>query len=296
MRRWHTRRCMAGGAAAVLMGSLIGCAAEPRAKPAEGPGRPVAPSAPTPPTAPSAPVAPATPSMPTTPAAPSAPASSMREVFPHVRVDVTARVVEVDGAVAVDCHDAQTPRVYLELVACTPDSREHESLVVTSARPAHIHAALLMIGLEPGAPGAVRWDGARHVPVAPTGPGLAVRLRTRDAGGATSEVEPQAWIVDAESGRTFPGELGAADLRGWVFAGSRTLDRQGPDGVRRRMYDADAAGTVIGLATFGSETISWRAVFSPDEAVTPAAWIADARRVPTRGTPVTIVLSPEAAR
>eukprot|EP00913_Durusdinium_trenchii_P006317 g5929.t1 len=101
-------------------------------------------------------------------------AASMREVFAHVRVDAARRVVEFDGIVPIDCHHEDTPDVYLEVIACTKGTREHEALVMTEARPSHVHAALLLIGLTPGAPGAPagRGEGA----IEPSGDAVRVEI------------------------------------------------------------------------------------------------------------------------
>ncbi len=237
---------------------------------------------PTPPAStPPPPPPPPTPTPPTP--TPSAPAVGLREVFPLVRVDAAAKVVEFDGIVPLDAHDAETPMVYLELVACTPDTREHESLVMTRADAAHVHAALLLIGLEPGKPGSWTWDGTRVNSVPPTGPELDVRLVTKDAEGKETVATPQSWIVSARDRKRF-GENGG----GWLFAGSMMRVRQG-----REVYEAQGAGTLIGLTTFGSETIAWREVISPEASIEEPQWIADSAYVPAMGTPVIVRIRPK---
>ena len=39
---------------------------------------------------------------------------------------------------------------WVELIACSPNTLEYESLTVTEARPSQIHLGLIMVGLEPG--------------------------------------------------------------------------------------------------------------------------------------------------
>lgn len=203
-------------------------------------------------------------------------ALDLREVFPCVRADANARVVEFDADVAINCHHPKTPKVYLELVACTPDTREHESLVVTRALPSHIHAALLLAGLEPGAPGRVFFEGREPRKTAPTGPRVYIEFVWRHPDGREQASAPEAWIVNARDGTRFePG--------GWVFSGSRIVPWQGRD-----FYDADGTGTIIGLTTFGSETISPARVLSPESSIDDPEWIADVARVPTMGTPVRV--------
>ncbi|TVQ60075.1 MAG: hypothetical protein EA379_09015 [Phycisphaerales bacterium] len=204
----------------------------------------------------------------------------MLEVFPRVRVDVARRIVEVDGVVPIDVNDPDAPDVYLELIACSPDTREHESLVVTAARPSDVHAALLMIGLEPGRPGAWVWedDGAAYTE--PEGDDVLVEIRYEAPSGEEIVAPAWTWVRNVRTGEAFPD-------RPWVFAGSRFVQRQG-----REWYDADGAGTLIGLCTFESETIAWPEVISPDSGVDEPVWIARNEVVPPFGTPATLILRP----
>jgi len=205
---------------------------------------------------------------------PSAP-----EAFPHINVDVERGFVELRGSVPIDARDPEHV-VFLELIACTPDTKEHEVLVVTPARPSHVHAALLLLGLEPGEPGSFSWDGETLVAHDPEGPSVRVDLAYIDEDG-NEVVEPAwSWVRNEETGETLPE-------RNWIFAGSRFIDR----GYGER-YDADGTGTLIGLTTFGSETIAWPQTISPDSGVAEPVWIADPQRTPPYATPVTIRLTP----
>ena len=216
-----------------------------------------------------------------TPAQPATePRTGMREAFPFVRVDVARRIVEIDGVVPIDVNDPDAPDVYLELIACSPDTREHESLVVTAARPSDVHAALLLIGLEPGRPGAFVWEGDDVRYIAPEGDALTVEIRTLGPNGQERTDPVRAWVRNARTGERFPD-------RAWVFAGSRFVERQG-----REWYDADGAGTLIGLCTFESETIAWPEVISPESAIDEPVWLADNDAVPPFGTPATLILRP----
>lgn len=209
--------------------------------------------------------------------------SQTREFAPHVRIDARTGTVEFDGIVPVDCHDPETPDVYLELVACTPDTREHESLVMTTAKPSHIHAALLAAGYEPGTPGTWRLEGDELVRTLPTGDALEVFIAYKNAQGQEIEAPAQDWIINIATGQTFPGsDMGAAV---WLFGGSRIIEYRGEE-----FYDADGAGTLIGLATFESETLSWRSVISPDSSLDEPEWIANRGLVPSFGTPVVVRL------
>lgn len=209
--------------------------------------------------------------------------------FPHVRVDVRARTVELDAVVPIDAHAADGKggrmRVFLEIVACSPDTREHETLVVTSAKPSHVHAALLMIGLEPGEPGSWRdvekpgaggRAGGELTFDPPRGDEVIVEFVRVTEGGRQVVETPSDWIVNARTGARIP------DHR-WVFAGSRMVTRQG-----RERYDADGAGTIIGLHTFGSEVLAFPDGFNPSEDAEEPVWIADAAAMPKVGAAVTV--------
>jgi len=207
-------------------------------------------------------------------------AGSFIELFPHVRFDKGSRTVEFDARVAADCHQPTTPRVYLEATACTPDTREYESLVVTDALPSHVHAAMLLAGMIPGEPGRFAREGGRVRPIAARGESLRVAFVVIDASGTPVESSPLEWVVDIGTGGHL---LAPPDGPAWVFGGSRIVEFDGGE-----RYEADLTGTLIGLTSFGSETISFGRVMSPEASVQEPEWIADAARVPAVGTPVVV--------
>ena len=219
-----------------------------------------------------------------TPSAKDNPAPGLREIFPHIRADIAARLIEFDGTVPIDCHDPRTPRVYLEVTVCTPDTKEHETLVVTQAKPSHVHAALLAAGFNPGSPGSWTWDEKKLTAHPPKGDALEVTIAYKDKSGTEIESPAISWIVNADNGARFgTGKTAGA----FVFAGSGMVKRQG-----REWYDADGSGLLIGLCTFGSESVAWNDVISPDSEVEEPEWIADSNLVPEFGTPVVVRLRP----
>lgn len=213
------------------------------------------------------------------------PPAALRELLPGVRADFTRRLVEFDGTVPIDAHDPATPNVYLEVVVCTPNTREHESLVVSPVRPSDVHAALLAIGLDPGRPAVLRQhDAGAVIYEPPAGSPVRVRLLYRRDDGTLIEDDAHQWIVHVESRQhPPPGPRG----HHWVFAGSRMVIRQGQE-----RYDADGSGVLIGLAAFHSETIAYARPFSPDTWLAEPVWVADPARVPAFGTPVTVRIVP----
>jgi hypothetical protein len=209
----------------------------------------------------------------------SGPGSDFREIFPHVRLDKENKVVEFDGEVPIDCHNPKTPRIYLEVTVCTRNSKEHETLVVTDAKPSHVHAALLLAGLKPGKPGSWRPEGNDIVRIPPEGDAVEVTIVYRGTDGREVEIPADEWAINAATGK----KLGEGAAGAWVFAGSRMVPYQGHE-----FYDADGTGTLIGLTTFGSETVAYTRIFSPESSVDEPEWIADAAGVPGYGTRVVV--------
>lgn len=214
---------------------------------------------------------PTTPAQKTTPTPTPTPTPDWITLTPGLRLNRQSRAVHFDAAIATDCHNPKTPDVYLELIACTPDTREHESLVVTTVPPSLIHAALLAINATPGAPGNL----ANNTP--PTGQLIDVAILNPDG----SETPITSWITDA------PTRTKAPQIN-FRFAGSKIIKT-----TTGETFAADKAGTVIGLTTFGSELIACDALISPDAATDTPVWIANNPKIPSRGHPVTIQLKPK---
>lgn len=269
----HTRR-----AAPLLLAPIIlatSCAPTPPAPPPPPP-----PSTTSAPAAP--PVAPA-PAQPTTPAEPAPPAppapEPVRELAPGLRVDRAAGAVEFDGEIVQDGREGMK---FLEVLACRPNSREHESIVMSKVGASNLHAALLLAGGVPGSPGSFSYNPATKALTAnpPTGPRVEVVVRwVQD--GAPRERRLAEMVRDQKTGRPLPAGSG------FVFAGSGFLKRK--DGTER--YAADVSGTLIGLCTFGDEPIAWSEVVSPEESIAEPEWAVNPETTPPRGTPVVVRLS-----
>lgn len=182
-----------------------------------------------------------------------------------VTVDRSAREVRVQAVVVLE-------EGWLEQVVCLEGTREHESVLVTPAPASLIHAGLLAIGLEPGSPG--RWeriDGDLDL-VPPSGDAVDVDVvdpRT------DQRLDVEDWMM-GEHGETFRGH-------GWKFAGS-ILDQTG--------YAADSSGSIVGLVTFGDETLAFTQVLPDQIDVQPPLWQIRTAVIPPPGTRVVLVLSP----
>jgi len=199
--------------------------------------------------------------------------------MPHIRIDAPAKRIEIDAKVSLEFSDPPGARIFLEQVACIPDTKEHEVLVVTRAKPSHVHAALLAIGLEPGKPATWTQEDGKVIPHAPEGPKVRVELVYKDEAGNEVVKAPTDWVVNAKNGEAWPeGDF--------VFAGSVLRERDG-----RAQYLADTEGTLIGLTSFGTEVIAWPRVISPDSGIDDPEWIARGDAVPKMGTPIVIRLT-----
>ncbi len=203
-------------------------------------------------------------------------ADEAKSPFAGVRVDEQAGWVEFDGFVPISAHDPEAPNVFLELIVCTTGTKEHEALVVTDVRPSHIHAALLLLDLEPGRPGRWTWEGDNLVAHDPEGPLVRIDLIHAGPDGETVRSHPSEWVRHLETEAALP-------RKNWVFCGSQFIDR----GYGER-YDADGTGVVIGLTTFGSEVVAWPRTFSPDSAIEEPVWVANPEKTPAYETPVTV--------
>ena len=199
--------------------------------------------------------------------------------FPGITVAIDRRRVEVEARSCLE----EGP---LEQIACAPGTREHESLLVITARPSDIHAALLLVGLEPGRPGSWTWnEETRTVSFdAPRGDRVGLTVRY-ERNGQSREHGIGDWMI-GPSGERFP-------LRQWIFAGSQmapNLEWMGPG----EHYVADMSGSIVGLVTFGDEVLGFEEVLPDQEDVQSPQWFVRAGAVPPLDTPVTLVI--DAAR
>lgn len=204
----------------------------------------------------------------------AAPSSTSAEPASQLRVAAFADGVTIDWRFPLVELEARVVLRAgpLELLACSPRTREHESILQIPARPLHIFQACGLIGLQPGAP--VHYDAANDRWIAPTGQPLTLRvLGSFEFGDVTLPVE--AWMTSLkEPGReirTIP----------WVFAGSRV--------VEGGAFGADEDGTIVCVVDFSSALITIGELHSADDEL---LWLgADPRYVPKEGTRCRLLVS-----
>lgn len=195
--------------------------------------------------------------------------------------------VELDAITVLDVG-------WLEQVACAVGTREHESLVVPTAEPSQVHAALLLAGFEPGRPGRWWWDEEAMTARLDAPEGDRVRVLVRDPAAGT--VVPIADWITSTDGEPFPDAP-------WIFGGSVWLDEAtgerfaaaGPPDGRDVVYVADRTGSIVGLVTFGDEVLGALEVVPDQEAVAAPEWMVRTDAVPVPGTPVVLVIEPWSA-
>lgn len=217
---------------------------------------------------------------------PSGPVSEMESALqklqlPGVRINLAERCVDVASEICLG-------EGMLELVACTRDTKEHESIVVIKARPMHIHTALLLLGAKPGNPAIHKpapGDGTRWISVPPQGGRVKVCLVLKNQKGELVERPIRDFIAPADpagtdrEGKEFPTDT-------FLFAGSHlVVEGEGP-----RAYLSDRSGNVISIATFGDELLCLPDVHSHQNGA--LVWQVDKTHLPEVGTEVTLRLRP----
>jgi len=251
--------------------------------------------------------------------------------WPYLTVHVKEKYIDIEGVIGIN--DG-----YLEQVVCTPGTRGYESLIIAFAQPSHIHAALLLLGLEPGKPG--RWeaitpdkdhpkttykvvqpkgdkvrvtvlyekqlptpDQAEYEPPTPSDsapsmtdnhqmennlPKQTLKEKSKNNPESSTvppativEVPIQDWIIDINTGKRFPNGS-------WIFGGSRMKK----DFTDHDRYVADLSGSIVGLVTFGDETLGWNEVWPDEEEVRAPEWVCNTKVMPAWNTKVTLRLRP----
>ena len=206
--------------------------------------------------------------------------------LPGIRLNLEERSIDVNATVCLH-------RGLLELVACSKDSKEHESVVVLGARPIHIHTALLLLGAKPGTPAMQQVpdeESTRFIPVPPAGDPIEVSLVFPDAEGQLMEHPINRFIAPArlngvddfvlqDKAKAFPSSF--------LFAGSHLLEsKEGP-----RKYACEYSGNVISISTFGDELLCLQGIHGHDNG--GLAWQVNPEGLPDIGTVVILRLRPK---
>ena len=218
--------------------------------------------------------------------------------LPGIVIDFEKRCVDLEATICLD-------RGFLELIACVKGSKEHESIVVVSAKVLHIHTALLLLGAKTGNPAMRKQVGEeekRWVDIPPRGDLIDVLLVTTNKNGKATERPISDFIVrsservDEVDGAVITA-LNQTEKRGhetearlphtFLFAGSHLRD----NGPGPRQYLADLSGNVISIATFGDELLCLP--FHQTQENDALMWRIKRKSLPKVGTKVTLRLRPK---
>jgi hypothetical protein len=195
----------------------------------------------------------------------SAAATRSAARFPFLEIDVKAR------RVAVECEalHVETP---LEFFVCSTGTNEHEAVLRSKVRPSHLHAALLMLGLEPGEP--VHYSEAQQKWIPPHGPPLHLTVQF-EKDGKPDSLPAHRLMRDIRSKRDMPPTT-------WIFAGSRMLPGDA--------YAADRTGYLVSVVNFDFSVIDIPQLAS--NANETLQWQTNLDRMPPAGTEVMLIIEP----
>jgi len=215
-------------------------------------------------------------------------AAGKKEIkLPGIVVNREERCVDIESSVCL--RDGM-----IELIACTKDTKEHESIVVVEARPALVHAALLLLGAKAGNPAMRRLvdeNTGRWVDFPPAGSPVDVFLVFQDKQGKKVErpisdfivsgPDPSAFQSDEEKAEKFPTNT-------FLFTGSIFIK----DSEGKGQYIGDDSGDLISVVTFGDEVLGLSEVHSSDNG--ELMWHIDGNSdLPAVGSKVTLRLRPK---
>lgn len=179
----------------------------------------------------------------------------------NVTIDAERRRIEMPGRVNMQ-------EGLVELLACTPTGKLHESVLALDIKPLHLQLALLVLGLKPGRnPGVPNAGGDKRAP------GERVEIRVSwEAGGKRREMRAEELILDQPKKRA----MAETD---WVFLGSQIWDTG---------LAADETGSLI--TTYHDPLAI---IENPLDTVNDdTLYLANSRVVPAVGTKVMVVVSP----
>lgn len=184
-----------------------------------------------------------------------------------VWIDPTRKAVIVDGQICLR-------EGMLEMLACTRNTKEHESIVSANTKAFLVHAGLLSLGAEPGRP-------VQFVPKyrPPEGTEIDIVVEWRDEKGNPQTARAQDWILDINTKK--------AMIHPFVFAGSSfwTDEETG-----KKFYQAEG-GDFICVSNFSTAMLDIPIESSQQN--TELGFEAFTKRIPPIGAPVRLILTPK---
>jgi len=205
--------------------------------------------------------------------------------LPGIEINAAERYVDVEATICLE-------KGYLELIACTKGSKEHESIITVEALPKHIHVALLLLGAKNGTPASRRMldeETREWQEIPPQGDSIDLSLVWKNPDGKWIERSISDFVSHKDAQNPPP----AAEPKKpavekfpstFLFAGSLLGDA----GKRPRDYLADKSGHVVSISTYGDELLCLPGFQSQDNGA--LAWKVNSQNIPKLGTKVTLRL------
>ena len=166
----------------------------------------------------------------------------------------------------------------IEVFACAPGGKVHESVIVLDCLPSGVHAGLLALGVDAGSP--VEY-GAEDSYRAPQGEGIIIEVRYQTAQGKTEQVRAEDWIWN-------PTEERSMEHVAWLFTGSFMQ----PNPPQKETYAADYVKSIVTTYHDPSTIIENPLLTGQDDTL----FYANKNRVAPVGTPVTVLFRPDKAK
>ena len=163
----------------------------------------------------------------------------------------------------------------LEMFACPEGTKEHESIVAVKSKAFLLHTALLAVGAEVGKP--VQYE-PHYVPA--SGPRIKIDVAWKNEQGQTIRRPAQQMILNVKTRKPMQYD--------WVFAGSGFWQDEA-DGER---YYLAEAGELICVSNFSSALLDLPIESPQDNA--QLLFEANTDQIPPLGTPVRLLLTPQA--
>ena len=182
----------------------------------------------------------------------------------EVWIETKKKLVVVDGKICLRIGP-------LEMFACPPETKEHESVVQANSTAKIVHTALLMIGAESGKP--VVWDpkyAAAH------GDTIDIEVHWLDKDGKHKKLAAQEMIKNIKTKKAMKHK--------WVFAGSEFYTNPN---TKKTHYMADG-GEMICVSNF--TTAMMDLPIESTQSREGLLFEAFTERIPPMKTPVRLVL------
>ena len=203
--------------------------------------------------------------------------------LPGISLNPSDRFIDINATVCLN-------HGLLELVACTKNTKEHESIVVLNARPIHIHAALLLLKAKPGRPAmqkVIDNENLRWAPVTPTGEQIEVSLVFQNNKGKIEEFSISTFVSPTKLNEFEGFEVGEKIQpfpKTFLFAGSHFSEEKNMP----RKYACEYSGNVISISTFGDELLCLPGIHG--HANDGLAWEVNSEKLPKVGTNLSLRL------